>query len=100
MSTSPTLSTPSIRRGFRRELTHRWLGASWLRSIVATLRPVRNFYFEPLVLNDAQQRLLVQKQFITLARRTVFWFATLLAAAALVAWGVGEAARTPPMLFG
>ena len=75
------------------------VGATRIESVGAALRSVRRFYFEPIALNSAQQRLLERKQFTTLARRTAFWFATLLAGAAVVVWGKGEPAHTPPALF-
>jgi signal transduction histidine kinase len=62
-------------------------------------RSVRRCYVKPIALNSAQQRLLEEKQFTTLARRTAFWFATLLVSAAVVVWGKGEAAHTSPALF-
>jgi hypothetical protein len=64
--------------------------------LLAVLGSTRNFYFPPVLLNENLQRVLAEREFTALARRTIFWFATLLVSAALVRiWG--EPAPSPPI---
>jgi hypothetical protein len=98
------MSIPSTFRGHSLETiqssapNRRFLNVGHLTRLFPTLQSIREFYFPPVVLNDNLQRVLAEREFTTLARRTIFWFAILVVSAGLVCV-FGEAGRKPPILF-